>query len=362
VKFNEWLVENREQIESVLLDAAFDFLVDLCHQYDTSKLPQHNLSIKSGWIRLGQARNTKDKDQCFYRTDGIVYSNGTISLPVTFNCFQGGGTPYVFQSHEVLSDLYERHKTGNMAAPVRRHHPPVRITSKGHQDEEEEKRKRLSVERDIALWDTLATTGQSGYLDRKGFGDGQYYLSEEMHCKFFNGGLALLITDIEGNRRGLQRIFNNGAKKTTYGAKLKGGYIHLGAWFSYTDVIHICEGYSTGKTIHLVAIGNAVICTVYAGNLPVVAKTIRDAYPGKQIIIHCDNDQFIENEINPKTGQPKGNVGVTKGILAARAIGIHYTIPNFDGLDLSGRPTDYNDLMLLAGCDEVRKQIWRLRK
>ena len=75
-----------------------------------------------------------------------------------------------------------------------------------------------------------------------------------------------------------------------------------------------------------------------AGNLEPVARAVRKQYPNAQITIAADNDQWT----------PK-NTGKRAGQRAALAIRAALILPDFTGLDTSGRPTDFNDLIALGG-------------
>ncbi|MGM0601377.1 MAG: AAA family ATPase [Candidatus Muiribacteriota bacterium] len=107
--------------------------------------------------------------------------------------------------------------------------------------------------------------------------------------------------------------------------------------------IYICEGYSTGKSIHD-ATGGTVICAMDAPNLKLVSKKIKEKYPSKKITICADNDQF----------KPP-NTGILVGKESAKAIDAHFTFPVFK--DNSTKPTDFNDLANQEGLAAVQLQI-----
>jgi len=111
----------------------------------------------------------------------------------------------------------------------------------------------------------------------------------------------------------------------------------------------ICEGYSTGCSIHQ-ATGATVVCAMNAGNIIPVAKLVRAKCPTAQITICADNDRF-----------KAGNRGVTAATEAAKAINAKLVIPNFDtvhgGDDPELKLTDFNDLATVGGIELVRQQI-----
>jgi putative DNA primase/helicase len=79
-----------------------------------------------------------------------------------------------------------------------------------------------------------------------------------------------------------------------------------------------------------------VVVAFDAGNLAPVAKKVRGIYRQSEIFVAADNDAWTP-----------GNPGLTKARAAALAIGGKLLSPDFTGLDLSGKPTDFNDLYRL---------------
>jgi putative DNA primase/helicase len=91
-----------------------------------------------------------------------------------------------------------------------------------------------------------------------------------------------------------------------------------------TDEVVICEGYSTGASLHT-ATGLQILCAMSAGNLFNVAQAVRAVDPRKKIIIAADND----------TKKP-GNPGLAAAKKAALAVGGFLAVPTFPG--------DFNDM------------------
>jgi putative DNA primase/helicase len=117
-------------------------------------------------------------------------------------------------------------------------------------------------------------------------------------------------------------------------------------------VILIGEGYATLASAHA-ATGHACIVAFDAGNLPKVAKALRERFPDAVLLALADNDQWT-----------KGNPGVKKAQQAADESGCLVAIPPFDHSEgkpdgeggLKG-PSDFNDLHELRGLDAVRQVI-----
>jgi len=105
----------------------------------------------------------------------------------------------------------------------------------------------------------------------------------------------------------------------------------------------LCEGYATGASIHE-ATGYAVLCAMNCGNLLSVAKAARELWPQREMIVAADNDQWTD-----------GNPGQRKGTAAARAIRAKLGVPRFK--DTATRPTDFNDLHIAEGLENVKHQI-----
>jgi putative DNA primase/helicase len=117
--------------------------------------------------------------------------------------------------------------------------------------------------------------------------------------------------------------------------KKKGCYYVIGD-IEKSEQVFICEGYATGATVHECT-GEAVVIAFCTAGLKPVAQIIRRKYPHAKIVICADNDQFHDNGANP---------GVEKAIEAAKEVNALVVKPEFD--DLSDKPTDFNDLFVLA--------------
>lgn len=145
-------------------------------------------------------------------------------------------------------------------------------------------------------------------------------------------GIALLIPVYVGDSlTSVQTIYPNGTDKRF----LKGGRIAGGHYFindqTRRDELLICEGFATGATLHE-QIGAAVYVAFNAGNLLAVARYVRSQHPRANVIVCGDDDRWTD-----------GNPGKTKAREAALDIGAKLMMPDFSELDLSTKPTDWND-------------------
>ena len=189
-------------------------------------------------------------------------------------------------------------------------------------------------------WDAATTVIGKGhpYLAKKGVDS--YFLRIEK-----NGALLVPGWDETGKLWSLQYIYKNGKKKYQPAGKRKGVFFEIPG-SPGKDQIYICEGYSTGASIHA-ATGGRVIGAFDAGNLPRVAKVVRAGFPDSKIILAADDD----------SEQP-GNPGITKATMAAKLIGGIAVWPRFSTIDPNKKtPTDFNDLATLEGLTVVSHQL-----
>lgn len=159
--------------------------------------------------------------------------------------------------------------------------------------------------------------------------------------RLYKNTLLIPLYDETDKLSSLQFILSTGEKWFKKNAKTKGCYFAIG---KLAKTICIAEGYATGATIHE-ATDHAVVVAFNAYNLLPVAQVIRKKYPESEIVICADNDAFTSN----------GNTGVTKATEAAKAINAKLAIPQFK--NISTKPTDFNDLLLLEGLEITKNQI-----
>lgn len=143
----------------------------------------------------------------------------------------------------------------------------------------------------------------------------------------------------------LQFIDLNGEKLFLSGGLVSGNYYPIGSIKKPTDKIYVGEGYATCATLHQVT-GCAVACAFNCGNLLEVSKLMKEKFTEAEIIIAADNDLYT-----------LGNPGITKAKQAATSLNIKFTYPDFTHCNVTSKPTDFNDLMCIAGVDEVKKQL-----
>ena len=143
----------------------------------------------------------------------------------------------------------------------------------------------------------------------------------------------------------LQFIHTSGTKRFLKGCEIKGNLF----WISGDNTLCLCEGFSTGASI-FESTGHTVLISFNAGNLEPVAEQIRAKYPNRPLIICGDNDAFTT-----KADGTPWNPGREKALAVAWKHNVKVVLPSFH--DTVTRPTDFNDLMVLEGCEAVRKQL-----
>lgn len=189
---------------------------------------------------------------------------------------------------------------------------------------EEQKRvwEEASEECDTA-WNRAAQEGSSDYLNNKSV--------KAYGIRFSEQGVLVPCRDKQSKLWSIQYILPDG--KLFHPSSRTKGCFHLIGPMPTGDVL-LCEGYATGATLHE-ATGLPVLVAFYASNLPEVARQFEN------VIVCADNDQF----------KPQ-NAGVT---WAHKCGALKVIIPRFQ--DLDGEPTDFNDLAVREGLEEVRRQV-----
>jgi len=183
------------------------------------------------------------------------------------------------------------------------------------------------------------------YLKRKGFTENNLM---GMKTDPANPQTLLVpLRDVKGKLWNFQKIFFDGSKQFQKSGRVAGVFFTFGQ--KTAKKAYICEGMMTGYSIWK-ATGHTVFCAMNCGNILKVAQEIRRKYPAIKIIIAADNDRHN----NP-------NMGVKKANEAARVVSAKVIVPYFEG-EPSKAQTDFNDLQLLKGIDEVKKQLSRVEE
>ena len=170
--------------------------------------------------------------------------------------------------------------------------------------------------------------------------------------KTLSGALLLPIMDAKnGKIISLQGYLldMDGAVQKRYlrHARKSGGCHMIGTPPAAGGIVVFCEGYATGATIHELT-GWCVVVAFDAPNLPVVAELMREQMTQAAFVIAADNDQWS------KLGDIQ-NPGLHYAQRAAANTRACVVAPQFT--DLTGEPTDWNDLAVREGGDVARAQL-----
>jgi len=211
----------------------------------------------------------------------------------------------------------------------------VKAKEKAEQKQKENHAKAAKKANDI--WDNAGHVDvEHGYLLKKQI--------EPYRLKQSGQALIIPVYDSHDKIISLQHILPDGIKKFMPGGRIKGGYFTIGNMDS--DTFYICEGFSTGASIHK-AINKPVVLSFSSGNLKEIAVMFREKYPDKKIIICADNDLKTEQK-----------TGVNTGIETATEAAVYI---NAD-LCICPVNSDFNDLMVDQGMPAIRQALKQTNK
>lgn len=223
--------------------------------------------------------------------------------------------------------------------------------AKRKQSEAQERAASRAAKRAAGMWSRMPEKGDSAYLQRKQIiGFGVRYAPR-------SGSVLIPMRNAKGRIVGLQVIYPKkredlGRDKTywPYGVAKEGAYHLIGPHPEPGEPILVAEGYATGASLHM-ATGLAVAMAFDAGNLLPVGKALREQFPARPLIFCADDDW--------KTKRPNGdswNPGVETAEKAATILGGQAVVPVWPG-ERGDKDTDFNDLHIAAGMEEVRRQV-----
>jgi putative DNA primase/helicase len=186
---------------------------------------------------------------------------------------------------------------------------------------DEEQRRLHAKAREKAVWicDHSKPVEKHPYLAAKGLNLSSLRVDDQNR-------LVIPIRDTAGAIHSLQFINSKGEKKFLFGGAITG---HFSTIDGTGDTLLICEGFSTGLSLHA-ATGYPVACALNCGNLKPVCKALHKKSPNVKLVV-CSEDDY----------QTDGNPGLTKAREAAEAVGAALAVPKFK--DQAHRGTDYND-------------------
>ena len=330
----------------------------------TSAMREQGIETKDEIVADGQLHrihvigDAKGSRNGFYKLHADFPPNGS------FGCNKRFGSEHIFK-------WKPDQKSAPMSAEQRKEFAEKIAKQRADREAAEAARHEAAAVAANALWDASAPADDSHpYLADKGVrahglrvGNWEKVSKDTGEIRHIcNDALLVPICDRTRKIHSLQAIFPSklesmGCRNKDYmsdGAK-RGLFHTIGTKpiaHEGKPVYVLTEGYATGASIHECT-GHLTLVCFDAGNLPVVAKEIYDrmlALSKEGIILVCaDNDRW--------TLKPVENPGVHHAKNAVKAVGAMGRLAVPDFTDLSGEPTDFNDLSQREGADVVRAII-----
>ncbi len=186
-------------------------------------------------------------------------------------------------------------------------------------------------------WQKLSSSGTSAYLVRKGVQRASHITDQ--------GDLEPVTVQRISDKPGAKKLFAKDA--TAQGVCTLIGADSLKTALA-TGHVFLAEGVATALTIHE-ATGDAVLACFSASGLKHVAKALRALKSSAKlrITVAADNDQYHTLD--------KGNPGLEAAHQTALTYRCVVCSPMFANHE--GRPTDFNDLHLLEGLEQLKQQL-----
>ena len=162
--------------------------------------------------------------------------------------------------------------------------------------------------------------------------------------------------DADGKQWTMQYIQEDGTKRFAKDSKKEGCFHPVGGMdaLAAAPALVIAEGYATAASLSE-GLGHATVAAFDSGNLPHVARALREKFPDKPIVIAGDDDKAQEIERGHNPGRAKAEE-------AAKAVGGKAIFPIFAPGEQQANPkgfTDFNDLANKSelGRDGLKRQV-----
>ncbi len=327
--YEKWLLENQAAIIEYIQHDALNWLNAQAIEHGHDSVTNLNCGSES-FVKIPKQGKLSGSKAGYKATLGFTENYPYVT--VLYSHHSHGTTTY--SSKPAVAELWAAHKENRDPAPLK----PV-ITSP--QNNAVIAPKKSTVASDLVRFDALESTGVHDYLARKQISTvhgSQLRFGSDKQGKY----IALLVTDFKGTRRGVQRIYEGGAKRFSTGLEKVGGFICIGNYVGAAKIV-ICEGYATGASIHL-ATGYAVLCALDAGNLAHVAA-------GLKIWLELHNQKSIVIVAADNDASKPINIGLTKARAACESTGFSLAYP--DSIDSA----DFSDLHVTQGLSTVQACI-----
>ena len=235
-----------ELISSELCYGASDFLA----VQSDADFSVTELQLDGRWHYINKQKT------CGYIGELIRDNNNLPFLKLTFNDFKSGGVVSSFNNKEIIRSLWQQEKEGRAIS----FKPKYKKTTKPTVSIKNHSLNAGLIKKEIKSWDDLTLTGQSPYLKRK-----HLEVKEQIKgIRFAKNYIAALIIDTQQNSYGLQKIYNDGAKRFTKGLNKKSHFALIGSEQMPVkpDTIYIAEGVATAASIHLATWKCILACVI----------------------------------------------------------------------------------------------------
>ncbi|MEZ9525693.1 plasmid replication protein, CyRepA1 family [Enterovibrio norvegicus] len=358
------------------------------YQYLLSDITNEAATLGINWDRVGPRLpwksgksgkvNASGKDlQKGFSSVGVYASMETvhgIQFPsITLKNKGGAGDRVVINGFTMLMNVYREEKDNTFASEKlnawqidrakREREAARKVEAARVERKQEEARKAAHVQSEINTHRQLSSAGSFVYTASKKIDDILPLVDARQGSDKHGSFISLLLQNIDGKAVGVQRIYEkhitkkDGSKTNkdfTWGMEKDGAFLTIGNIDTANDV-YVAEGFATGATIFKAwqPTGRdvAVIVAIDAGNKVKVVEAFKAKRPHMDLIDAVDNDLW-------KCKQGKGN----KGMLVAFELlnthaGMKAVVPSFESIDTVYQATDWNDLHVYAGIQEVLRQL-----
>ena len=348
-----------DHFQDKISQAAADFGIDWSKVQPEAKFSPHDSKIKEK-ASCRYALEAKDRGKVAVWVRSERHESGVEYPFITFNSFRHGQG--CWSGWQDLYDLYQREQD-----------LPVSAQQVQWQQQQEDRRKQREIEQAVQLEKEKAQRAKDEaehqryhqMYDAAPADDGllPYFCKKQIsavvdhitvkRCSDDHGEFsALALIDIDGNYKGLQRLYEKKKLQTVAvdSGQFNAAFCIIGCKLEdleENDDVILVEGFATGASVFL-ATGTPVIVCISADNLIKVAQAFQRKMPSLHMVVATDND------INKN-----GNTGLRNGLYLAKEIKLRVVYPTFDDIDPTAKPTDFNDVHVnhKKGLKEVTRQL-----
>lgn len=311
-----------------------------------AELGDSGLHVWDNWSKSGTSYDANDARD----TWKSIKAHGGVNIGTLIYAAKEAGFTFDFNQHHQISEEEARARQ-------------AKREKEAQQEREKEAKRHARAAEDAAaiLAKSDRPTARHPYLRRKGLepstgmrvgvwhrwhGDGYIDIP---------GTLIIPISNANGKLTSLQGYFPDASnplgRDRDYlpGGQKQQSFFRIGDPKTAADgriVIILCEGWATGQTVHM-ATGHCVLVAFDRSNMEPVARIARDRWPESAIILAADNDRWGKD--------PAKNPGIGNATAAANAVHGNVCVPQFE--DVTGKPTDFDDLRRQEGIEAVTRQF-----